>query len=104
MLQTTLILIIIFISVIADAKRDRIMPLLFKDGTIPQKFLWWIWTKNQIKWHLWKWLSVFSVWTYLSVLIIKYSYGFNDFRSYCVLVFFAVFCNLIWKYTYKRKK
>ena len=86
------ILIIIYISVIADAWRDKLIPeLLYKK--------YGEWTPVQWQYHLVKWLSMFSLWILLSYIWFHVEHYKYEIGIFCI---FAGICSLTWKWIYNR--
>ena len=99
--ESSIVLVIIFLSVIADSKRDKIMPKLYKDSSMPKKFLWWTWKTTQVSWHCWKWLSMFILWIYLSYRFF-YLNGFGNIYSSFIFIPFMYMCRISWRYIYRK--
>ena len=91
--EQIVILIILYISNCFDAARDGMMKEL--SVKIGGK-----WTPKQWKWHYLKWVSVFSVWGFMSF---KFFNGNYNITNFVIFVIFAMFCNISWKEIYLRK-
>ena len=102
MIEFIIITFVFFISVFADAKRDKIMPDLFINREIKKDFLWWFWSETQIEWHIYKWLSMFSLWIFLSYKFIELLGGFN-FINIFTFFWLSLICRTIWKFVYSEK-
>ena len=87
-----IILIVIYISVVADSMRDRLMPELYVK--YPD------WTPKQKRWHWYKRISMFSIWVFMSW---KFFNGNYSIENIVIFVMFAIFCNISWKAIYLRK-
>ena len=91
-IEQTIILIILYISNCFDSMRDRIMPELYIKYSE--------WTPKQWNFHIFKWISMFSIWIFMSW---KFFNGNYNIENIVIFVMFAIFCNISWKAIYLRK-
>ena len=89
-IEQIIILIVIYISVVADSMRDGMMKELYIK--ISGK-----WTKKQWRWHGCKWVSMFSLWTFMSFKFFDGNYNINNI---VIFIAFALFCRWSWKLIY----
>ena len=92
-IEQIVILIILYISNCFDSLRDSMLKEL--NIKINSK-----WTSKQWKWHICKWVSVFSVWGFMSW---KFFDGNYNIENIVIFVVFAIFCRWSWKLIYLRK-
>ena len=81
-----LIPVVIYVSVIGDAFRDRFMSDIYR------------WTEPQWWWHIAKWGSMFSLWGLLTWLWFK-SVGVNS-KTLALWAVFTIICNVTWNLIY----
>jgi len=83
-----IILIVIYISVIADAWRDRLMHEVFA----------YHWNILQWQWHFAKWLAMFSLWGLLSFIWFREVKVW--YKTIIIFVLFAILCSVTWDLIY----
>ena len=88
--EQIIILIILYVSNCFDSLRDSMLRELYVRK----------WTPKQWRWHVCKWVSMFSIWGFISIKFFDGNYGIKNFT---IFIIFAIFCNISWKEIYLRK-
>ena len=87
------ILIVVYVSVCFNALMDKAMPEMYKFRMRSH------WSREQWRWHIFKWVCLFSVW----ILLICIWFMYVGIRPTTVveIISFTVLCSISWGCIYE---